>query len=753
MARARASDASLYHPRIRGLARALVRPSYRRLLSAESILRRAVPVLVLTFLATIGAGATLHLIDSRQKMIDHARVEIELFARALASEVRTSEAGLAAVLETLPAAIAGTTGRHVFVADANGRIVETWPSARNKGQTLREALGADIPAAGHPGVVRITQPDGGDAFAAVFPLASSQGHLALMQRVDDIHARWASNAALLFTLFATTGCSLLILGFAFHWQSSRAREADAIYDTVRQRVDTALNSGRCGLWDWDIAGGRIYWSDSMYELLGLVPRDEVLAFGEIASLIHPDDAESCNCVGLLAANGSGTVDRVFRMRHTSGEWLWMQIRCEMVRGPSAGDARLIGIAVNVTDQRQLADAKAAADARLREAIEALSAAFALWDADRQLVLCNSQYRKLHGLTADSVQPGTPLAVMTEASRDAIVRTNLQEICCDDGSHTFEAELEDGRWFQVTERPTRDGGFVSVGTDITTRRRHEERLLDSERRLKATVSDLRKSQQLLERQTHKLADLAEKYASEKIRAEDASRAKSEFLANMSHELRTPLNAIIGFSEIMRAGMFGQLDTKYSEYCHDIQTSGEHLLGVINDILDMSKIEAGRMEIRREAVPLDEMIAEALRATTVLAGKKPLNVSSRVTHGLMLHADRRTTKQIILNLLANAVKFTPEGGHIAVRARAAQGYALLAISDTGIGIPSSALRKLGRPFEQVQSQLTKNHGGSGLGLAIAMSLTELNGGAIRIRSLEGIGTRVTIRLPLYTDSLAA
>ena len=166
-----------------------------------------------------------------------------------------------------------------------------------------------------------------------------------------------------------------------------------------------------------------------------------------------------------------------------------------------------------------------------------------------------------------------------------------------GARTFEAQLDDGRWLQISERRTKDGGFVSVGTDITELKRHEEKLIESEQRLMATVADLRTSQQTLERQTEQLADLAEKYAEEKDRAEEANQAKSKFLANMSHELRTPLNAIIGFSEIMESGMFGPLGAdKYHEYCRDIRESGHYLLDVINDILDMSKIEAGRIQPR-------------------------------------------------------------------------------------------------------------------------------------------------------------
>jgi two-component system cell cycle sensor histidine kinase PleC len=315
-----------------------------------------------------------------------------------------------------------------------------------------------------------------------------------------------------------------------------------------------------------------------------------------------------------------------------------------------------------------------------------------------------------------------------------------------GARTFEAQLEDGRWLQISERRTKDGGFVSVGTNITELKRHQEKLLDSEKRLKATVVDLRTSQQALERQTEQLAYLAERYAEQKDRAEEANQAKSAFLANMSHELRTPLNAIIGFSEMMESGMFGPLgDAKYLEYCRDISNSGRYLLDVINDILDMSKIEAGRISLEYEMIELDSVLADTMRMCAARGDGKQLMIKAEIEPAIRLSADRRMIKQIMINLLSNAVKFTPEGGRITVRARAVNTHVNIAIEDTGIGIPKQALKNLGKPFEQAENQLTKRYGGSGLGLAIAKSLTELHGGAMRIRSTLGAGTIVLVRLP--------
>jgi two-component system cell cycle sensor histidine kinase PleC len=325
---------------------------------------------------------------------------------------------------------------------------------------------------------------------------------------------------------------------------------------------------------------------------------------------------------------------------------------------------------------------------------------------------------------------------------------------DAGARTFEAQLADGRWLQINERRTKDGGYVSVGTDITALKRHEEKLLDSERRLIATVSDLKKSRQTLETQAQQLADLAERYLDQKAQAESANRAKSEFLANMSHELRTPLNAIIGFAEVMESGMFGPLGCdKYNEYCQDIRASGEYLLSVINDILDMSRIEAGRATLAREPVVLDDVVERATRLVSELARSKDLTLTVQELPGITIPADERALQQIFVNLLQNAIKFTGEGGTIVLRPRRAGDAVNVFVGDSGIGIPKEAIGKLGRPFEQVESEFNKSHQGSGLGLAIAKSLAELHGGSLRIRSQEGIGTLIMVHLPLMSLAEAA
>ncbi|MBR0714002.1 PAS domain-containing sensor histidine kinase [Bradyrhizobium liaoningense] len=761
MARADAANACVQSDSIKGLAQSIAKPAYHRLLVAEPALRRAVPTLIIAFLITICLGALVQVVDqTRQKravmkrdisaLADLLGERIDRLTSIRAERLKNIEA-LPTLLPDLIPSWGTANGRHVVVtsAGAERRILARIPVETDVGgnDRLLDAITTAQLLTAPPqqgGVSELTLPNGNGAMVTSRTIRSLPGQVTVIQ--EKIEPIWGSDAALSVTLSATTGFVVLILGFAFHWQSTRAREGDLINDAVRGRIDTALNRGRCGLWDWDLSRGRIFWSQSMFSMLGLDGRNELLTFGEVNALVKSDDIDLFAIADQLISEQIDHIDQTFRMQHVDGHWIWLRVRCELTSAADSG-MHLIGIAVDITEQKSLAEKTVEADLRLRDAIETIPEAFVLWDASDRLVLCNSHFQRLHRLPDTAVIPGTSYETVLEVGRMPEVRTRHNETANPaPGARTFEAQLDDGSWLHISERRTKDGGYVSVGTDITRIKEHEQKLVDNDLRLRATVIDLKRSQAALERQTNELADLAEKYQREKTRAEEANQTKSKFLANMSHELRTPLNAIIGFSEIMGSGMFGELGSeKYQEYCQDILTSGHYLLEVINDILDMSKIEAGRMKLDMETLDLSRTLAESLRVVSGRAEDKNLTLDAKIDNTISVVADRRATKQIIVNLLSNAVKFTPDGGRVVVRSRQLEDRIVLMIADTGIGIAPHSLARLGRPFEQVESQLSKTYHGSGLGLAIARSLAQLHGGSMRLRSKIDVGTVVRVTLP--------
>ena len=231
------------------------------------------------------------------------------------------------------------------------------------------------------------------------------------------------------------------------------------------------------------------------------------------------------------------------------------------------------------------------------------------------------------------------------------------------------------------------------------------------------------------------------------AEAANRAKSEFLAVMSHELRTPLNAILGFSEMFKQQMMGPIGPKYVEYATDINDSGNHLLSIINDILDLAKAESGKLDLSEKAFDLNAVIEGTLRMCQQKADESNVGfVINRSPDSLALYADERLVRQVALNLISNAVKFTPAGGRVTIDAHMSLTTGLtLDVKDTGIGIPAKDLDRVLRPFEQVESALSRRHGGTGLGLPYSKKIVEIHGGTLKLSSEVNAGTTVHITLP--------
>ena len=735
---------------LHGLRDAALLPGWAKRLAGERFLRFLVPVLVAALLVIVGTLQTLSLQNNARQIERDAARELRtamalISSRMqlnadLAERITSDEAAQKLLADAFPAA---TLGTHV-----RAHLLDTQSAPR--ASHLLETFDSDLLKAPAGEVTWQTLGSGERVLISRAPLTTLQGkavgELILTRTEQSIFAGWRSNARHQILLLASLASVMLLFVYAYFAHTKKAVATDLKFAETNARFDTALSRGHCGLWDWDLARGRIVWSSSMYQMLGMETRDHVLGYGDLADLLHPDDGDLSSLANEAVASSDDHVDHRFRMLHTNGSWVWLRMRAELVHYVDAAP-HLVGIAVDITEQELLKQQTHDADLRLRDAIENISEAFVLWDARRRLVMCNSKYQQLYKLPNSAVTPGRSHESIMATGRKPRIRHQVAGgVRPDGGTQTFEAQLEDGSWLQISERRTQDGGFVSVGTDITQIKRNEEKLVDSERRMKATIADQRKTQQKTERQAQKLVELAEKYNEERNKAEAANRAKSDFLANISHELRTPLNAIIGFSEIMQAKMFGPLGSeKYEDYAQDIHGSGSFLLGVINDVLDMSKIEAGRFQLHPEEVELDELLEETIRIIRVQADESKISVVPALGRDLALKADRRAVKQIMLNLLSNAVKFTEEGGKIEISAKQNRSSITLFIEDNGVGIPKAALKRLGQPFEQVQDQFTKTHKGSGLGLAIARSLVGLHGGSLKIRSQVGKGTIVAVRLP--------
>ena len=360
---------------------------------------------------------------------------------------------------------------------------------------------------------------------------------------------------------------------------------------------------------------------------------------------------------------------------------------------------------------------------IRQSIESLNEGFVLYDADDKLVLCNSKYHQIYAGIADIAVPGTTFRqiLVAAAERGAVstgglpveqwVERRLQNRSDPHGVHEYKAG---DRWVRVAERKTYDGGTVAVHLDITELKRRQEELQRA-----------------------------------KDDAERATQVKSEFLANMSHELRTPLNAIIGYSQILQEDAEDIGETATLPDLKKIENAGNHLLGLINSILDLSKIEAGRMEVFVETIDVAALTEDVRMMVEPLAARNEnrLVVTCAMDAG-SLATDMTKLKQSLLNLLSNASKFTEKGTVSLAVARRSDDrgeWVDFTVADTGIGMTEEQLGKLFQAFSQADSSTTRRYGGTGLGLAITRSFARILGGDVTVTSRVGEGSTFVLSLP--------
>ena len=579
-----------------------------------------------------------------------------------------------------------------------------------------------------------------------------QTRIAVAAADDDLIAAAATSSAStggvtrgemagdLFALLAPLAIGIMLILVVVR-QARRTTDAQRAHMDTERKFRLAVEGARCGIWEWRLREDTVVLSDVTGVMLGWGGAGSVRG-EEVMARIAPEHRERMR-QALKGAASFGAFDVSFRVPGPHGS-SWIDARGQAFDADADGYGAVLGVALDVTEERIAQDRAEAAETRLRDAIDSVSEAFVLWDRRGRLLMCNNAYREFFNLEPRLLKPGVSHE-MVRTVADLAVRHWEPGV---EGAPVREAELVDGRWVQISERRTAEGGLVITAADITAIKRQE-----AVRR--ANEEELQRAVQRLEESRGQLSDLAHKYEMEKIRAEDANRAKSEFLANMSHELRTPLNAINGFSEMMASEMFGPLgDHRYKEYCQDILSSGQHLLALINDILDMAKIEAGKLTLRFEKVDVEDVAEDVVRLMRNRAEAAGLTISLDLTPGLPeVQADYRAMKQILLNLASNALKFTPKGGRIVVRAdllrdgRDAEEMLRVEVADTGIGISREDLARLARPFEQIESQHSKTTQGTGLGLALTKSLVEMHAGRFALSSEgPGMGTVASFIIPV-------
>ncbi len=342
---------------------------------------------------------------------------------------------------------------------------------------------------------------------------------------------------------------------------------------------------------------------------------------------------------------------------------------------------------------------------LESVIGAIDVGLLVFDTKDRLILANPWALKLFPALADAVE--------RKANRSEIADLFSQQ----GGDILDRSDFSIGdRWLRARRRHSSDGAVILVLTDITSEKHAENLLVDA-------------------RDSAILAD----------------RAKSEFLANMTHELRTPLNAVIGFAEVLRDELYGPLGhPQYQDFINDIYDSGRHLLAVIDDILDLSKIEVGRRELQPHPMDVTRTIDSAMRMLVHRAESGGVTVESDYSDDLpFLDGEERGVKQIVLNLLTNSIKFTPRGGHVEILARARDGIEIV-VKDTGVGIAEEDLQRVFTPFVQLDAGGLQRYEGAGLGLALVKSLAEMHNATVELKSIVGTGTTVIVHFPATSET---
>jgi len=494
-------------------------------------------------------------------------------------------------------------------------------------------------------------------------------------------------------------------------------------ERIRGAFALAERTVQIGYWRYDLARRTYFWSHGMYTLMG-VASDVVLDTGWLRDRLPvAEQVHIAQVIGEALRTGEPFFYRLHNV--TLGPLLAensaqiIDTHGEVELDEDGTPAALIGICQNVTHRMREEEANEIAQEHYRAMMREASDIIIFYTVKGDILFASEALERVLGCSQAEIERGGFLSLVHSEDLDEARKISIVPDPGESLTATYRVRHRDGHylWLEVVTRAIHDDttgklrNIVSVSRDISARKAHELEIEAAQER-----------------------------------AEAANKAKSVFLANMSHELRTPLNAILGFSELMREQVFGPVGERYQEYVGLIYGSGQHLLDLITDMLDMAKIEAGKMVLALERVPLVETVADCLRVLKEQAENGGVALVNDIEGYPALHADRRAVKQMLLNLLSNAVKFTPPGGSVSVSMARTEDRCFVTVRDTGIGISAEDLARLGNPFEQAKVNAMHAKGGTGLGLALVKALAEKHSGRFVMESQLGLGTAVTVDFPL-------
>jgi PAS domain S-box-containing protein len=440
------------------------------------------------------------------------------------------------------------------------------------------------------------------------------------------------------------------------------------------------------------------------------------------SSIHPEDRNILlSLLGSDSINTGTTENLDYRLIGSDGNIFWMNstaTACIL----EDGNIQLFGTTRNITKQKVAEEELSKSERKYRSLIEQSNDAIFVNKLDGQIIEVNSRACRMMGYTQEQLKKMSVIDLMVPDERE-------------NGSQVLET-FKKRRYVQGETRYLTSKGDV---LDVEISASVLEGYKDIAQAVVRDITERKKAEEIM-----LLA---------KIEAESANRSKSEFLASMSHELRTPLNSIIGFSDMLSEGYAGSLSDIQRKYSQYISTSGKYLLTLINNILDIAKIENGKMELEPEHFTMDEVFEDAEKLAGHLARKKNIKLQIQKLENIEIVADKIKIKQIIYNLLSNAIKFTPDNGEVNLLAAVNHNRIKISVRDTGIGISEEDLDQLFMPFKQIDSQLSRQYNGSGLGLSIVKKLVELHGGNISVESKVGEGSTFAFTIPLISSAKKA